>query len=308
MTKRVGFMFAGQGAQCVGMGKDLHDGSPAARALFTKADEVLGRDISRICFEGPEDRLTASANCQPAIYTMSMACLAALRERLDIVPVVCGGLSLGEFAALAAGGATDFETGLRLVSTRGALMDAACAATEGAMAAVIGAELSVVENACEQGGVDIANLNCPGQIVISGGRTKVEQTMKILSEAGVSRIMMLQVAGAFHSRLMASAAEAFAGILEQTAFSVPSCPIVQNVTGGKVADPDAIRENLRAQVTGSVHWEQCVRTMLDMGIEALVEFGPGKVLSGFMRRIDKSVPTANVGSLADVEPVAAILG
>ena len=238
---------------------------------------------------------------------MSLACVAALREQVELEPVACGGLSLGEFGALTTAGALEFSQGLKLVATRGALMGEACRASDGAMAAVLNAELELVQQLCTENSIDVANLNCPGQIVISGEKAGVEKTVEGLSAAGVARIIMLQVDGAFHSRLMAPAAEAFAGVLAETPFAVPGCAVAQNAVGELVSDPDAIRDNLRRQVTGSVRWEDCVRAMMGTGIEALIEFGPGKVLSGFMRRIDRRFPTYNVANAEDVAAVVAAL-
>lgn len=306
--RSVGFMFAGQGAQAVGMGKDLWERSPAARAVFERADQVLGRSVSGLCFEGPAAALTASGNCQPAIFTTSMACLAALRERCAVHPVACGGLSLGEFAAVTCAGVLEFDAALRLVAERGRLMDEACRTTDGAMAAVIGADLGLVEATCRQHGVDVANYNCPGQVVISGARMAVDAALKSLAAAGASRAVMLDVAGAYHSRLMAGAAVAFGQVLAGVTLAAPRCPVAQNVPGALVTDPEALRANLRAQVNGSVRWEACVRAMLAAGVEVLVELGPGKVLSGFLRRMDRAFPVSAVGSWAEVEATAGLLG
>jgi len=306
--KRVGFMFAGQGAQSVGMGRDLWEHSPAARVVFERADRVLGRPVSALCFEGPAAALTASVNCQPAIFTTSMACLAALRERCAVEPLACGGLSLGELAAVTCAGALDFEAALRLVAERGRLMDEACRATDGTMAAVIGADVGLVEGTCRQHGVDMANYNCPGQVVISGARQALDAAVKSLAAARVSRVVMLEVAGAYHSRLMNAAAASFGRILAEAPLRAPRCLVAQNVPGGMVSDPDALRANLRAQVNGSVRWESCVRAMMAVGAEVLVEVGPGKVLSGFLRRIDRAFPVCAVGSWAEVEAAAGLLG
>ena len=300
--QKIAFLFAGQGAQFVGMGQDLAAGSAAARAVFDRADAALGRSVSRLCFDGPLDELTAGENCQPAIYTMSLAALAALRERAPgLEPAFCGGLSLGEFAALTAAGSLDFDAGVRLVAARGRFMQEACRLAEGAMAAVLNAAAELVEEVAVRCDVDVANLNCPGQIVISGEKDKIARAVAELGEAGVQRIVMLQVDGAFHSRPMAGAAEKFAGVLASTEIRPPRCPVAQNVAGALVTDPEEIRGNLAAQVTGTVRWEQCVRAMLDAGAEAVIELGPGRVLSGFMRRIDRSVPVWNIGSTADLD-------
>lgn len=304
---RIGLMFAGQGAQTVGMGRELYDGSPAARAVFDRADATLARKVSDLCFSGPLETLTLSENCQPAIYTMSVACLAALREKADIRPVVCGGLSLGEFAAACAAGTLAFEDGLKLVAERGRLMGRACAASDGAMAAVLNADPELVEAVCAAADIDVANYNCPGQIVVSGLRPKVEKAVETLKEKGVAKVIMLQVDGAFHSRVMSPAAAAFAPLLDTVAFAAPACRLVQNVVGGMVDDPAQIRVNLAAQVTGSVRWEQCLSTMLAQGVNALVELGPGRVLNGFMKRIDRRFPVYNVSGSEDLAATAEAL-
>ncbi len=304
---RIGLMFAGQGAQTVGMGRDLYDQSPAARAIFEEADRALGRPLSELCFAGPLDALTASENCQPAIYAMSVACLAAWREQFDCAPAVCAGLSLGEFAAAHAAGVFSFADGLRLVARRGQLMGEACRATAGAMAAVLNAAPELVREVCAAAAIDVANYNCPGQIVISGTRPGVEQAVKLLQEKGVSRVIMLQVDGAFHSRLMQPAASRFAPLLEEVEWRRPTCPLAQNAVGAVVAEPAAIQANLAAQVTGSVRWEECVGAMLAVGVDRLIEFGPGKILAGFAKRIDRQLPVHNVGSLDDLRQTVAAL-
>ncbi len=302
---RVAFMFAGQGAQTVGMGRELAAASPEANALFARADAVLGRSLSTLCFAGPAEALTKTSNCQPAITVTSLACLAAWRARRPDEPVACAGLSLGEFAALAATGAIAFDDAMRLVALRGRLMEDACRATEGGMAAVLNADPAVVAQTCAACGIDVANYNCPGQIVISGAKTLLPAAIEALKAAGAGRIVPLSVDGAYHSRLMAPAVPGFAAALAQTPVAGPHCPVAQNVVGRLVTDPAEIRRNLESQITGSVCWEQCIRAMLAAGAEVLLEFGPGQVLSGFMKRIDKTVPVFSVGSLADLEKVLA---
>lgn len=305
MTIQCGFMFAGQGAQAVGMGKDLYENSAAAKTIFDRADEVLGSKISEICFEGPQDALTASENCQPAIYTMSMACLAAAKERVDISPVVSGGLSLGEFAAIAASGVVSFEEGLKLVAERGKLFAEACSKTNGGMAAVLNADAELLEKICGENDVDIANFNCPGQTVISGEKENVEKAAAALGEAGVKRVILLDVDGAFHSRLMKEAGEKFGAVLNTVSITAPSDGLlVQNVIGDFAKEPDVVRDNLRRQVSGSVRWQACVEKMLEQNIDMLIEFGPGQVLKGFMRRIDRKFPVLNVGTAADLDTLA----
>jgi [acyl-carrier-protein] S-malonyltransferase len=306
MFQKIGFMFAGQGAQTVGMGKDLAEAVPAVRDWFGRADDALGRPISEICFNGPQDALTKSANCQPAITATSLACLIAFQQRFPgVKPVACGGLSLGEFAALAAAGVVGFEDAVKLVAARGQFFEDACRATEGGMAAVLNGDAAVIEKVCAAAGVDVANYNCPGQIVISGEKAKLPAAIEGLKAAGISKVIPLTVDGAFHSRLMGSAVPRFAEVLKGVELRAPQCVVVQNVVGGPVADPAQIRPNLEAQITGSVRWEQCARAMIAAGAEALVEFGPGTVLGGFMKRIDKQFPMFNVGSAADLEKLAA---
>ena len=302
-AKRIGFMFAGQGAQTVGMGADLAQASPAAKMVFEQADNALDMPLSKTCFEGPLETLTESRYCQPAIYTTSLACLAALQETCPVEPVVCGGLSLGEFAALQAAGAFSFEDGLQLVARRGALMQEACRNTDGAMAAVLNAVPALISETCEKHDIDIANLNCPGQTVISGTRAGIDAAVSDLKTAGVARVIMLEVDGAFHSRLMTPAAENFHPVLEQTPINKPKYAVVQNYVGTTVENPAEIKMNLARQITGSVRWENCVRSMLKQNVDLLIELGPGKVLSGFMRRIDKTVPVSNVCGLESLHTV-----
>jgi [acyl-carrier-protein] S-malonyltransferase len=305
MINRVGFLFAGQGAQTVGMGQDLAAASPAARRLFDQADVWLGRRLSGLCFTGPLAELTRTANCQPAITVMSLACVAALQERRSVQPAACAGLSLGEFAALATAGVLTAEDAVRLVAARGQFMEDACRATEGAMAAVLNADPAVVADCCAAQGTDVANYNCPGQIVISGEKARLQLTMEALKAAGVSRIIPLTVDGAYHSRLMAQATPRFAELLTGIPLTAPRCLLAQNVVGDLVTDPAAIRRNLETQITGSVRWEACVRAMLHAGVDALIEFGPGQVLAGFMKRIDRNVPVFNVGNVADLDKTLA---
>lgn len=306
MTFRaVAFMFAGQGAQAPGMGQDLANHSAAAKTWFAEADQALGRPLSQLCFAGPAEELTRSANCQPAITAVSLACLAAFREKINLEPVACGGLSLGEFAALAAAGALTPVDAMKLVAARGQFFEDACRSSSGGMAAVLNADPQLVEKICGENGIDVANYNCPGQIVISGDKTLLAQTVEALKAVGVSRVLPLSVDGAFHSRVMAPAVPRFADLLKAQPIAAPRCPVAQNVTGSLVVNPDEIRANLASQITGSVRWEQCVRSMLAAGADALVEFGPGTVLSGFMKRIDKQFPLFNVGTAADLEKLLA---
>ncbi len=298
---KAAFIFSGQGAQCVGMGKDLCAASPAAAAIFSEADKVLGWSVSSVCFEGPEDKLTESRCCQPAIYTVSAACLAAFKERLPgVAPVGCAGLSLGEYAALSAAGFFSFADGLKLVAKRAELMDAACKESSGGMASVLGGEVSVIKEVCAACGIDVANYNCPGQVVISGAKELVEKAGEELKAKGFRKVIPLKVAGAFHSRLMKTAGERLAGPLEQTAVKAPSLPVVQNFTGKLESDPAAIKANLVSQVAGSVRWEDCVKALSELGADTFIEFGPGSVLTGLVKRIDSAKSLFNVSKAEDL--------
>lgn len=300
------FVFSGQGAQFVGMGKDLRESSPAAAAVFAEADKVLGWSVSSLCFDGPEEKLKESRYCQPAIYTMSCACLAAFREKFPgVQPCGCAGLSLGEFAALHAAGAFDFADGLRLVAKRGELMDAACRESKGGMASVLGAELELIREVCAGCGIDVANYNCPGQVVISGDAQGVDRAVAELKDRGVKKVIPLNVAGAYHSRLMAGAGEKLAAVLAETPMRKPSLPVAQNAVGGLVSgDVEEIRRNLVTQVAGSVRWDECVGAFLAAGADMVIEFGPGNVLTGLMRRISRDTATANVGGAEQLNGIS----
>lgn len=291
---RIGLMFAGQGAQYPGMGKDLWAEYASAKKLFSQADELLQWPLSNLCFNGDMESLTSCANCQPAIYTVSMLCWQVFQERFPIVPQMAAGLSLGEYAALTAAGTIDFATGLRLVAKRGELMDESCQLTDGGMCAVLGADVAVLQPICQRLDLDIANLNCPGQIIISGKQARVLAAAAELQSAGF-KAMPLPVAGAYHSRLMQSAADKFATVLAEAQLQTPQLPVAQNICGTIVTTPAEIRRNLVTQISGSVRWEDCVRTLLT-GCDLLLEFGPGTVLAGLLRRIDRAVPTFSINS------------
>ena len=297
---KTAYIFSGQGAQTVGMGKDLFEGSPAAKAIYREADSILGWSISDICFNGPAEKLTESKYCQPAIYTTSMACLAAYREKFGGDPdelVGCAGLSLGEYAALACAGFFSFADGLTLVAKRAELMDEACRKTQGGMAAIIAGDPDVIREVCKECDIDVANYNCPGQIVISGVKDGVLKACGILKEKGVKRAIPLNVAGAYHSRLMADAGKALQGPLSETAVKTPTVPVVQNLTGKPETEPDSIKANLIGQVAGSVRWEECVKVLTSLGAEKFVEFGPGSVLTGFVRKIDPTRQIMNISGM-----------
>ena len=297
---KTAYIFSGQGAQTVGMGQDLYENSPAAKAVFDKADEILGWSVSDVCFNGPAEKLTETKYCQVAIYTTSMACLAYYREKNGGDPdevVGCAGLSLGEYSALAAAGFFSFEDGLKLLEQRALFMDEACRATTGGMASILAGDPAVIAEVCAECGIDVANLNCPGQIVISGEKEGVAKACAMLKEKGVKRALPLNVAGAFHSRLMASAGEKLRGPLAETPVAVPAIPVAQNFTGKFENDPAVIKENLAGQVAGSVRWEECVRAMIAAGAEQFVEFGPGNVLTGLVKRTDATKQLVNINGI-----------
>ncbi|HWB59022.1 MAG TPA: ACP S-malonyltransferase [Chthoniobacteraceae bacterium] len=309
MTKKTALLFAGQGAQVVGMGKDLAAAYPSVAALVRQADEILGRDLSRIMFEGPDTELTQTANCQPALYVHGIACLTALREELgDFAIAAAAGLSLGEFTAHAAAGTYDFETGLRLVDARSRYMQEACEATTGAMAAMIGAEESVVRALAAETDVDVSNLNTPGQVVISGETAKVMLAISLSKDRGIRRAAPLNVAGAYHSRLMQSAYVKLGAELEKQSFHEPKFPVVCNIDAQPVREPARIRETLREQVTGTVRWAQSIEYLIDREqIEQFIELGPGAVLAGMVGRIRKGADVLSVADAASVKAVAAVL-
>ena len=303
MSKKIALLFAGQGAQTVGMGKDLAAASPAAAALYEQADALLGTPLSQTSFDGPTEELTKTSVCQPALYVHGLACLAALREKLpDFSFAATAGLSLGEFTAHAAAGTFDFATGLDLVSQRATAMQKACDETEGGMAAVIGAEENTVRDLAAAADVDIANLNCPGQIVISGQSSKIALACSLARDYGARKAVELTVAGAFHSRLMESAYQSLSAALATTAIETPRVPVICNVDAIPVADPDEIRRSLADQVTGSVRWTESVEYLLDHEkCDLLIELGPGAVIAGLVNRIRKGTEVLTINNAATLE-------
>jgi [acyl-carrier-protein] S-malonyltransferase len=308
MAKRIALLFAGQGAQSVGMGQDLAAHHPAAGDLFRQADEILGRSLSEIVWNGPLEELTKTSNCQPALYVHGLACLAALRGIAGDFPIeAAAGLSLGEWTAHAAGGTFDFATGLRLVEKRGRLMEAACEATGGAMAAMIGADESAVRALAADTDVDVANINSPGQIVISGESAKVELAVSLAKEHGIRRATLLNVAGAYHSRLMNSAYEQLDEPLLEAELQLPRFAIMSNVTGEAVSTLLEIRTALREQVTSTVRWTDCLESLFARGCDLFIELGPGEVLAGLLRRTRKDADVISVSDAASVHACAARL-
>ena len=299
---RSAWIFPGQGSQVVGMGRDLYEQFPAARAVFDEADAVLGLPLTRLCFEGPAEALTATENAQPALLTMSVAVLAALDAQARSAPAFVAGHSLGEYSALVAAQALDFPTALRLVRRRGELM---ARATEGTMAAVMGLDLEPLERACGEaralGPVVIANENAPGQLVISGASAAVARAGELAKAAGASRVIPLKVSAAFHSPLMAEAAAGLGSAIEQAAVRTCAIPVIANVTGRPIREPDEVRAELVRQVTAPVRWIASIEYMLDAGVERFVEIGAGTVLAGLVKRIAPAAEWLSIGDVTAVQ-------
>ena len=286
-------VFPGQGAQFVGMGKDLYEQSALAKSYFEKANDILGFRITDVMFEGDADALKRTEVTQPAIFIHSV--VEALLEGDSFNPSMVAGHSLGEFSALVAAGVLTFEDGLKLVAQRAQAMQEACGLQRGTMAAVLGLEDAVVEEVCDsiEGVVVAANYNCPGQLVISGAYEAVEHACEKMKEAGAKRALILPVGGAFHSPLMAPAKEALASAIEATTFSSPKCPIYQNVSATAVTDSEILKAQLIAQLTAPVKWTQSVQKMIEDGATSFTEYGPGKVLQGLIKKIDRSAEVAS---------------
>jgi [acyl-carrier-protein] S-malonyltransferase len=309
MTKRIALLFAGQGAQAVGMGQDLAGKYPVAAELFQQADNILGRSLSTIAFEGPETELVKTANCQPALFVHGLACLAALQAELkDFAPQFAAGLSLGEFTAHAAAGTFSFADGLRLVAERGRLMQEACERSVGGMAAMIGGEESAVRQLAQECDVDVANFNSPGQIVLSGEAAKIDAAVAGAKDKGIRKAAKLNVAGAYHSRLMQSAADALAPTLAATPMQPPRFPVVANVSARPVSDPTEVRSRLAAQVTGSVRWTETIEYLVDVEkVELFLELGPGGVVAGLVKRTRKETPVLSITDCATLDSALAQL-
>jgi [acyl-carrier-protein] S-malonyltransferase len=303
--KKIALLFAGQGAQVVGMGKDLADQFPVAADLFRRSDEILCRKLSEIAWNGPLEELTKTSNCQPALFVHGLACFSILRELAGDFPIGgAAGLSLGELTAHAAAGTFEFEDGLRLVQKRGQLMDEACAETIGGMAAMIGADENTVRQLADDEDVDVANINSPGQIVISGELAKVEAAVAVAKEYGIRRATMLNVAGAYHSRLMQSAYEKLGDALLEVQMQLPRFPVISNVTGREVKTLPEIRQTLQEQVTGTVRWVDCMERLVALGCGLFIELGPGGVLAGLLKRTRDDVDIISVSDVASVRGAA----
>ena len=298
---KAAFVFSGQGAQVVGMGKDLCEKYQVCKEIFDKADKAVGWSVSDVSFNGPAATLTETRACQPAIMTMSVACLEAFKSLYpDVEPVAVAGLSLGEFSALYAAGVYSYEDGVKLVARRGEYMQDACESTNGAMASVLKVGADVIKEACDEAGAQVANYNCPGQIVISGDAAKVKAAMVALKAKG-GRCIPLKVAGAYHSELMKSAEAKFEETLKDFNFNDPTVPVAQNYIGGIVEDYSQMKKNVVKQLVGSVRWEECVKAIVDMGVDTVIEFGPGTVLTGLMKKINPSIKAININSVESLE-------
>ncbi len=300
----VALIFPGQGTQAAGMGKNFYDSSDEAKQIFDDADAILKNGLTDVVFNGPAEKLTSTAYCQPAILTMSVAALKVFEtsEKFKNISVrYTAGLSLGEYAALVACGALSFENTLRLVERRSTFMEEATKLSRGKMAAIIGLDKEVIVKVCEETGAQVANFNSPQQIVITGHAEKVEAACQKLSAAGAKSVVPLDVSGGFHSSLMKPAADKFVHELANVDIASPRCPIISNINAQPTSDPAAIRGNLAKQITGSVQWVDTINFIAKQGVENFIEIGPGKVLKGLLRRINPQLKVYNIENPADID-------
>lgn len=308
MPKQAVLLFSGQGAQKVGMGKDLAEIYPAAKALLDQVDAAVGFPLTQVMFEGPMEELTKTSRCQPALYAHGLALLAELKVKVpDLEITAAAGLSLGEFTAHAAAGTFDFATGLNLVFQRGSFMEEACENTHGAMLAMLGGEESAIRELAAECDVDVANLNAPGQIVLSGSVEGIEAAAAKAKDKGIKRAIPLPVAGAYHSRLMKTAQDKLAQVLEASAIVSPAVPVVCNFEARPVVRQEEIRSTLTAQVTGSVRWVESMQYLISQGHTLFIELGPDATLAGLMGKIDKSVKVISIKDSATLESAVAEL-
>ena len=299
---KIAVIFPGQGSQYVGMGEDFFKVFPESKRVFQKADQALGIPISKFCFEGPVEKLNNTSVCQPAILTVSIAAFEAFKSLIkeDYKIAYSAGLSLGEYSALASAGVFKFEDAIKLVKQRSEFMEEAAKKNPGKMAAVLGLDFEKVEGICRESGAQIANLNCPGQVVVTGSPSSIESVVK-LSQENKARAIVLQVSGAFHSTFMKEAAERFKTVLAKTDISQGNFDVISNVTAQPQKGPEAIRENLVKQIYSSVRWEDSIRFMIKEGISTYFEIGPGKVLSGLLKKIDPALAVYNIQKVSDLE-------
>lgn len=302
---RVAFIFPGQGAQAVGMGKEFYDTSPEAKSIFDKADKIIG-GLNDIIFNGPQEKLTETAYCQPAIFTFSIAAFEALKAHKQfnaLEPAFACGLSLGEYSALTASGALGFEDTLKLVQKRCFYMDHACKITNGGMAAIIGLEQDIIEEVCQNTGAEVANFNSPEQIVITGDKDKVQEASKMLEHQGAKRVMPLDVAGAFHSSLMQDAADKFMEELDGIQLADAAFPIVHNVDGQAITSSSEIKQRLSCQITSSVQWIATIEHIVAQGVTTFFEVGPGTILKGLLRKINRNLTVHSIQKPEDIDRV-----
>lgn len=300
------FLFPGQGSQFVGMGRDVFEASRGARLLFEEAEDILGFHITRLCFEGPEDELRRTINSQPAIVLVSLAILEAMKEMgFEPSPLYMAGHSLGEYTALIASGALSFEEGIRLVRERGRLMEEAGRMNPGGMAAIIGLDIKTLREICDETGAEIANINSPDQVVISGDRRTLAISMDLARARGARRVIRLDVSGAFHSGLMEPAVQGIKEAIKGVRIRGASIPIVANTTASPIKEPEEIKEELVKQIRCCVRWKESVEFMLREGASTFIEVGPGRVLSGILRRIDPSAKAISINGVEGIRAIAA---
>jgi [acyl-carrier-protein] S-malonyltransferase len=301
------WVFPGQGSQSVGMCRDLYDNVKSAKVIFEQADKALGFPLTKLCFEGPEDELRQTINAQPALVTAGYACLEAVKEisgnKLN-TPAFVAGHSLGEYTALVAAGAVDFTTAVRLARERGRLMHEAGQKRPGGMAAILGLDETKLADICQQTDIIMANINCPGQIVISGAMENIARAMELATAAGASRTVQLQVSGAFHSPLMQPAAEGLTKYIDATAFKSPSVPVIGNVNALPLTTPEDVKTELKKQLLNPVQWQRGIEYMIKQGVSTFIEIGPGRVLAGLIKRINKEVATQNLGDLVAINSLS----
>ena len=311
---KIAYVFPGQGSQFVGMGSELYESSKAAREVFDQVDEILGAHLTEIIFEGPQEELEKTVNSQPAIMATSLACLRAMEEmhgQVQYVPAAVAGHSLGEYTSLVVSGAVDLEDGFRLVRERGRLMQEACDQRPGSMAAILGLDETTLAEVCMETGAQIANINGGGQIVISGDKLCVARALDMASIRGAKRAIPLPVSGAFHSNLMSPAQEGLCAAIDEITIRDPYIPIIANATSDPLTTSEMVREELRTQLCSCVRWKQSVGRMIDEGVSGFIEFGPGRVLGGLIKRIssdsiykDRSLDIMNVADLETARQVA----
>lgn len=304
---KVAYVFPGQGVQSVGMGCDLYQGLDSARAIFEQADEVLGFPLSRLCLEGPNEELQLTINTQPALVSLSYACLQAVREIAGDnlpLPAFVAGHSLGEYTALAATGVIDFATTVRLARERGRLMHEAGRVNPGGMVAILGLDEESLAEVCRETETYIANYNCPGQLVISGAQANLPEAVELAKAKGASRTRPLAVSGAFHTPLMQTAADGLSEIISTLDFNNPAIPVIANTTARPLTTAEQLKQELTAQLGNGVHWQQSIEYMIAQGVSTFIEIGPGKVLTGLIKRINGDVETINIGSLEAIESLS----